>query len=65
MRQAIRPRAEQQSMPAAFTANRAIGTVEIGVRSIDGVERLYYLKTKRKVLLVEPATRTVVGEIGG
>jgi len=35
------------------------------VRSIDGVERLYYLKTKRKVLLVEPATRTVVGEIGG
>ena len=34
------------------------------VRSIDGVERLYYLKTTRKVLLVEPATRTVVGEIG-
>jgi hypothetical protein len=33
------------------------------VRSIDGVERLYYLKAKRKVLLVEPATRTVVGEI--
>ena len=35
------------------------------VRSIDGVERLYYLKTKRKVLLVEPAIRTVIGEIGG
>ena len=33
------------------------------VRSIDGVEHLYYLKAKRKVLLVEPATRTVVGEI--
>jgi hypothetical protein len=33
------------------------------VRSIDGVERLYYLKGSRKVLLVEPATRTVVGEI--
>ena len=34
------------------------------VRSIDGVERLYYLKAPRKILLVEPATRTVVGEIG-
>jgi hypothetical protein len=34
------------------------------VRSIDGVQRLYYLKAKGKVLLVEPATRTVVGEIG-
>ena len=33
------------------------------VRSIDGVERLYYLKAKSKILLVEPATRTVVGEI--
>lgn len=33
------------------------------VRSIDGVERLYYLKAKDKVLLIEPATRTVVGEI--
>jgi hypothetical protein len=33
------------------------------VRSIDGVEHLYYLKAKGKVLLVEPATRTVVGEI--
>ena len=32
------------------------------VRSIDGVE--HYLKAKGKVLLVEPATRTVVGEIG-
>lgn len=34
-----------------------------GVRSIDGVERLYYLKAKDKVLLIEPATRTVVSEI--
>ncbi|HEY6699815.1 MAG TPA: hypothetical protein VI137_03205 [Pseudolabrys sp.] len=33
------------------------------VRSIDGVERLYYLKAKDKVLLIEPATRTVVSEI--
>jgi len=33
------------------------------VRSIDGVEHLYYLKARGKVLLVEPATRTVVGEI--
>jgi hypothetical protein len=33
------------------------------VRSIDGVTRLYYVKAKGKVLLVEPATRTVVGEI--
>ena len=27
-----------------------------------GVERLYYLKAKSKILLVEPATRTVVCE---
>lgn len=33
------------------------------VRSIDGVTRLYYVKAKGKVLLVEPATRTVVGEM--
>jgi hypothetical protein len=33
------------------------------VRSIDGVARLYFLKAKDKVLLVEPATRTVVGQI--
>jgi hypothetical protein len=32
------------------------------VRGIDGVTRLY-VKAKGKVLLVEPATRTVVGEI--
>jgi len=34
-----------------------------GVRGIDGVTRLHYLKAKGKVLLVEPATRTVVGQI--
>lgn len=33
------------------------------VRSIDGVSRLYYVKAKGKILLIEPATRTVVGEI--
>ena len=33
------------------------------VRDIDGVTRLYYVKAKGKVLFVEPATRTVVGEI--
>lgn len=33
------------------------------VRSIAGVTRLYYVKAKGKVLLVEPATRTVVGQI--
>jgi hypothetical protein len=33
------------------------------VRSIDGVARLYFVKAKGKVLLVEPATRTVVGQI--
>ena len=33
------------------------------VRSIDGVEHLYYLKAPHKILLVQPATRTVVGEI--
>ena len=33
------------------------------VRGIDGVTRLYYVKAKGKVLLVEPAIRTVVGQI--
>lgn len=33
------------------------------VRSIDGVARLYFVKAKDKVLLVEPASRTVVGQI--
>ena len=33
------------------------------VRGIDGVARLYFVKAKDKVLLVEPATRTVVGQI--
>ena len=33
------------------------------VRGIDGVTRLYYVKAKGKVLLVEPATRTVVEQI--
>jgi len=33
------------------------------VRGIDGVARLYFVKTKGKVLLVEPATRSVVGQI--
>lgn len=33
------------------------------VRGIDGVSRLYYVKAKEKIFLVEPATRTVVGQI--
>ena len=33
------------------------------VRSIDGVSRLYYIKAKEKVLLIEPNVRTVVGQI--
>jgi hypothetical protein len=33
------------------------------VRGIDGVARLYYVKAQGKVLLVEPAVRTVVGQI--
>lgn len=33
------------------------------VRGIDGVARLYFVKAKGEVLLVEPATRTVVGRI--
>jgi hypothetical protein len=33
------------------------------VRGIDGVTRLYFVKAKDKVLLIEPATRTVVGQI--
>jgi hypothetical protein len=34
-----------------------------GVRDIDGVTRLQYVKSKDKVLLVEPSTRTVVDQI--
>jgi len=33
------------------------------VRGIDGVSRLYYIKAKEKVLLIEPNVRTVVGQI--
>jgi len=33
------------------------------VRAIDGLSRLYYIKAKDKVLLIEPAVRTVVGQI--
>lgn len=35
----------------------------VSVRGIDGVARLYYIKAKGKVLLVEPAIRTVVEQI--
>jgi len=35
------------------------------VRHIDGIANLYSIKGKTKVLLVEPATRTVVGDISG
>ncbi|HET9715021.1 MAG TPA: hypothetical protein VFP60_02445 [Pseudolabrys sp.] len=35
------------------------------VRNIDPVSTLYYVKGKDKVLLVEPATRTVVSQITG
>ena len=33
------------------------------VRGIEGVTRLYYIKAQGKVLLIEPATRTVVDQI--
>lgn len=33
------------------------------LRGIDGVSRLYYIKAKDKVLLIEPDVRTVVGQI--
>jgi len=33
------------------------------VRGIDGVSRLYYIKARDKVLLIEPNVRTVVGQI--
>jgi hypothetical protein len=33
------------------------------VRGIDGASRLYYVKAKDKVLLIEPNVRTVVGQI--
>ena len=33
------------------------------VRGIDSVSRLYYLKAKDKVLLIEPNVRTVVDQI--
>jgi hypothetical protein len=34
------------------------------VSGIPGMQALSYVKTKHKVFLVEPATRTVVDEIG-
>jgi urease accessory protein len=40
MRQAVRPRAEQHSsLPSAFAANRAVGAIDVGVRSVGGVTR--------------------------
>lgn len=33
------------------------------VRGIDNVSHLYFIKAKDKVLLIEPATRTVVDQI--
>ena len=33
------------------------------VRGIEGVSRLYYIKAKDKVLLIEPNVRTVVGQV--
>jgi hypothetical protein len=33
------------------------------VRSIDGLSRLYYIRTKDRIFLIEPNVRTVVGEI--
>ena len=33
------------------------------VRGIDGLSRLYYIKARDKVLLIEPNVRTVVGQI--
>jgi hypothetical protein len=48
---------------SADQALSAMSPLPPAVRHIDGIANLYSIKGKTKVLLVEPATRTVVGEI--
>lgn len=40
-----------------------VPVVPESVRAIDGVWRLYYIKARDKVLLIEPNVRTAVGQI--
>lgn len=56
---ALEPAAEL----SADQALNAMHPLPAAVRHIDNVTNLYSIKGKAKVLLVEPATRTVVGEI--
>jgi hypothetical protein len=57
--EALKP-ADELSPEQALTGMQPLPD---SVRGIDGVSRLYYIKSKDKVLLIEPNVRTVVGEI--
>jgi hypothetical protein len=52
--------ASELSPDQALTGMRPLPA---SVRGIDGVSRLYYIKARDKVLLIEPNVRTVVGQI--
>ena len=51
------------SQTVAKSGAQRHASVARDVRGIDGVSRLYYIKAKDKVLLIEPNVRTVVGQI--
>jgi hypothetical protein len=57
--EALKPASELSSDQAL----NGMHPLPAGVRGIDGVARLYYVKAQGRVLLVEPAVRTVVGQI--
>ena len=59
--------ADQLAPSSALSTNQALNETHplpASVNGIPGVQALAYVKTKDKVFLVEPATRTVVDEIG-
>ena len=59
--------ADQLAPSSAMSTNQALDETHplpASVASIKGLQNLGYVKTNDKVFLVEPATRTVVDEIG-
>ena len=59
--------ADRLAPASALDANQALNETHplpASVGAIAGVKSLAYVKTKNKVLLVDPATRIVVDEIG-
>jgi len=58
--------ADELKPAAALSADQAANGMHplpANLRGIDGLQKLYFVKGKKKVLLVEPSTRTVVDEI--